>query len=164
MAPLAPLSPTLSPVRMPRRWARKCERYCCLGFTYFPLVFVYSITTWAVWVEATIGLLPSRNAWIGGSGIPFHTCWSSRSLQEMGLRFSELLYTFSLTGHIQQLYSRVRGPQLVLMTAIARFQRMRLQLRQTLLSNRMANYVIVRNARPGSRIVHTIAQLAKHVF
>ncbi|KAL3426820.1 DHHC zinc finger domain-containing protein [Phlyctema vagabunda] len=65
MATLAPPSPHRSPTRMPRKWARKCERYCCLGFTYFPLAFVYSITTWAVWVEATIGTLPSKSAWIG---------------------------------------------------------------------------------------------------
>ncbi|KAM3066666.1 palmitoyltransferase for Vac8p [Clarireedia jacksonii] len=56
-----------SPTRMPRRWARKCERYCCVAATYFPLAFVYSITTWAVWVEATIGFLAdgSRTRWIG---------------------------------------------------------------------------------------------------
>jgi len=61
MATLAPPSPSMSPSRMPRKWARKCERYCCLGATYFPLV----ITTWAVWVEATIGFLPANTAWIG---------------------------------------------------------------------------------------------------
>ncbi|CAG8981934.1 hypothetical protein HYALB_00013892 [Hymenoscyphus albidus] len=55
----------LSPTRMPRRWARKCERYCCLGATYFPLAFVYSITTWAVWVESSIGFLPVQSVWIG---------------------------------------------------------------------------------------------------
>ena len=67
MATLAPPSPSLSPTRMPRRWARKCERYCCIGATYFPLVFVYSITSWAVWVEATIGFLPAHTPWIGMS-------------------------------------------------------------------------------------------------
>lgn len=65
MATLLPPSPSSSPTRMPRKWARKCERYCCLGATYFPLFFVYSITTWAVWVEATIGFLPAKSAWIG---------------------------------------------------------------------------------------------------
>jgi palmitoyltransferase len=55
---------------MARRWARKCERYCCLGATYFPLVFVYSITTWAVWVEATIGFISSKDVWIGTSLFP----------------------------------------------------------------------------------------------
>jgi hypothetical protein len=67
MATLAVPSPPRTPSRMPRRWARKCERYCCVGITYFPLVFVYSITTWAVWVEATIGFKPSKSPFIGRS-------------------------------------------------------------------------------------------------
>jgi hypothetical protein len=67
MATFASPSPSRSPTRMPRRWARKCERYCCIGATYFPLVFVYSITSWAVWVEATIGFLPAHTPWIGMS-------------------------------------------------------------------------------------------------
>ncbi|KAH8805690.1 DHHC palmitoyltransferase-domain-containing protein [Xylogone sp. PMI_703] len=50
---------------MSRRFARRIERYCCLGVKYFPLAFVYSITTWAVWVESTIGFLPSQSRWIG---------------------------------------------------------------------------------------------------
>lgn len=56
---------------MPRKWARKCERYCWLGVAYFPLVFVYSITTWGVWVESTIGFLPGSadSAWIGMSSL-----------------------------------------------------------------------------------------------
>lgn len=49
----------------PRRWARKVERYCCVAVTYFPLVFVYGLTSWAVWVQAGIGLVPSKNAWTG---------------------------------------------------------------------------------------------------
>lgn len=65
MATLARPSPPRSPSRMPRRWARKCERYCCIGVTYFPLVFVYGITTWAVWVEASIGFQPTKSVWIG---------------------------------------------------------------------------------------------------
>ncbi|KAH8672856.1 DHHC palmitoyltransferase-domain-containing protein [Tricladium varicosporioides] len=52
---------------MPRKWARKCERYCCLGATYFPLFFVYSLTSWAVWVESAIGFLPSDSAGKGTS-------------------------------------------------------------------------------------------------
>ena len=50
-----------------RSWARKVERYCCSALTYFPLLFVYGLTTWAVWVEAGIGFAPSQNehVWIG---------------------------------------------------------------------------------------------------
>lgn len=61
------LSRPASPSTMSRKWARKCERYCCLGITYFPLLFVYSITTWAVWVETSIGFAPSKSSWIGAN-------------------------------------------------------------------------------------------------
>ncbi|KAI1102384.1 palmitoyltransferase PFA3 [Jackrogersella minutella] len=51
---------------MARRWARRMERYCCNCLTYFPLVFVYSITTWAVWVVVSIGSsVTPKPAWIG---------------------------------------------------------------------------------------------------
>lgn len=54
-------SPSPSPPPTPFRrrtktCARKCERGCCLVATYFPLLFVYSLTTWAVSVEGSIGL------------------------------------------------------------------------------------------------------------
>ena len=51
----------------PRAWARKVERYCCNTITYFPLLFVYGLTSWAVWVEVGIGLVSSKNAnaWTG---------------------------------------------------------------------------------------------------
>lgn len=48
-----------------RGWARKVERYCCTAVTYFPLLFVYGLTSWAAWVQAGIGLVPSKNAWTG---------------------------------------------------------------------------------------------------
>jgi hypothetical protein len=48
-----------------RSWARKVERYCCTAVTYFPLLFVYGLTSWAVWVEAGIGFAPSKSAWTG---------------------------------------------------------------------------------------------------
>lgn len=48
-----------------RSWARKVERYCCVAVTYFPLFFVYGLTSWAVWVQAGIGFAPSHNAWTG---------------------------------------------------------------------------------------------------
>ncbi|RAR00150.1 zf-DHHC-domain-containing protein [Stemphylium lycopersici] len=67
MATLASPSPPSSPsVTMRRRgWARKVERYCCTAFTYFPLVFVYGLTSWAVWVQAGIGFVPSQDVWTG---------------------------------------------------------------------------------------------------
>ena len=53
-----------------RGWARKVERYCCNTITYFPLVFVYGLTSWACWVEAGIGFVPSKNAWTGAYSYP----------------------------------------------------------------------------------------------
>ncbi|KAI1335219.1 palmitoyltransferase PFA3 [Xylariaceae sp. FL0016] len=52
---------------MARRWARKCERYCCSCLTYFPLAFVYSLTTWAAWVVVNIGSTTAKNpsSWTG---------------------------------------------------------------------------------------------------
>ncbi|KAF2239040.1 zf-DHHC-domain-containing protein [Viridothelium virens] len=61
-SPSPPGSPSFRGRRRP--WARKCERYCCSVLSCFPLVFVYGLTSWAVWVEAGIGLLPIK-AWTG---------------------------------------------------------------------------------------------------
>ncbi|KAF2182019.1 zf-DHHC-domain-containing protein [Zopfia rhizophila CBS 207.26] len=67
MATLGSPSPPSSPSRTMRRrgWARRVERYCCNTITYFPLVFVYGLTSWAVWVEAGIGFAPAKNVWTG---------------------------------------------------------------------------------------------------
>ncbi|TKA76992.1 hypothetical protein B0A49_01978 [Cryomyces minteri] len=65
MATLASPSPSRSPSRRRGGYLRKCERYCCTVLTYFPLAFVYGLTSWAVWVEAGIGLLPVKSAWTG---------------------------------------------------------------------------------------------------
>ncbi|ORY13160.1 DHHC palmitoyltransferase-domain-containing protein [Clohesyomyces aquaticus] len=68
MATLGSPSPPQSPSRRMRRrgWARKIERSCCNIITYFPLLFVYGLTSWAVWVEAGIGFAPPiKNAWTG---------------------------------------------------------------------------------------------------
>ncbi|KAJ5102134.1 hypothetical protein NUU61_004356 [Penicillium alfredii] len=67
MATLASSPPTSPswPKRRSRAWALRCERYCCAAASCFPLAFVYGLTTWAVYVEASIGFKPSRSAWIG---------------------------------------------------------------------------------------------------
>ncbi len=44
---------------------KKVERACCLTLTYLPLVFVYGLTTWAVWVETSIGFEERRPRWTG---------------------------------------------------------------------------------------------------
>lgn len=47
------------------RWARRIERCCCRCATYFPLFFVYGITTWAVFVDCNIGYNAQKSSWIG---------------------------------------------------------------------------------------------------
>jgi palmitoyltransferase ZDHHC2/15/20 len=61
-------SPSPSPPPTPFRrrtksCARKCERGCCAVATYFPLAFVYSLTTWAVYVEGAMGLFGDTKWW-----------------------------------------------------------------------------------------------------
>ncbi|PSN66533.1 palmitoyltransferas-like protein PFA3 [Corynespora cassiicola Philippines] len=67
MATLGSPSPPSSPSRTMRRrgWARRVERYCCNTITYFPLLFVYGLTSWAVWVQAGIGFAGAKKAWSG---------------------------------------------------------------------------------------------------
>ncbi|KAI5867236.1 palmitoyltransferase PFA3 [Durotheca rogersii] len=61
-----PSPPGQQSPNMARRWARRFERYCCNCLTYFPLAFVYSLTSWAVWVVVSIGSHESsKPAWIG---------------------------------------------------------------------------------------------------
>lgn len=55
----------LSPKRRTRSLARAVERTCVIIASYFPLAFVYGLTTWAVWVDAGIGLLPTNSRWLG---------------------------------------------------------------------------------------------------
>ncbi|GAB1314120.1 palmitoyltransferase for Vac8p [Madurella fahalii] len=50
---------------MARRWARKLERTCCACATYFPLAFVYGVTTWAVFVLVNLCSTPSKVTWLG---------------------------------------------------------------------------------------------------
>lgn len=70
MATLGPPSPTSPSRRRRKSFMRRCERYCCNVIIYFPLSFVYGLTSWAVWVEmsmafvlaSTSGMLPPRLA------------------------------------------------------------------------------------------------------
>ncbi|KAJ5525148.1 hypothetical protein N7494_011798 [Penicillium frequentans] len=67
MATLASSPPTSPswPKRSSRAWMLRCERYCCAAASCFPLAFVYGITTWAVYVEASLGFKGSKSKWIG---------------------------------------------------------------------------------------------------
>ncbi|KAK4460700.1 palmitoyltransferase [Cladorrhinum samala] len=47
-----------------RRLARKIERICCTCVTYFPLAFVYGLTSWACYVLWTLCSVPSRVTWL----------------------------------------------------------------------------------------------------
>lgn len=58
-----PPSPPFS--RRRKSWARRFERCCCQTISYFPLAFVYGLTTWAVWVAIKIGFWPSQGKWTG---------------------------------------------------------------------------------------------------
>lgn len=57
------MSPSMS--RKSKSCARKCERYCINTVTYIPVVVIYALTTWAVWVQASIGFLPDGRTWTG---------------------------------------------------------------------------------------------------
>ena len=48
-----------------RRWARRLERSCCTCAKYFPLVFVYGLTTWAAYVLIMLCSKPSKVTWLG---------------------------------------------------------------------------------------------------
>ena len=52
----SPRSPT-SPLHSRKSFFRRLERCCCTTFAYFPLLFVYGLTTWAVWVEVNVSFL-----------------------------------------------------------------------------------------------------------
>ncbi|KXS94799.1 hypothetical protein AC578_4048 [Pseudocercospora eumusae] len=59
MPTLAAPTTTRSPSFHRRRksWARKIERCCCTTFAYFPLVFVYGLTSWAVYVLVNVSFI-----------------------------------------------------------------------------------------------------------
>ncbi|OCT45372.1 Palmitoyltransferase pfa3 [Cladophialophora carrionii] len=70
-------SPPPTPGRRRRQsCAQRCERGCCTVATYFPLAFVYSITTWAVWVVASIGF---------GSHRSKHVWWLIQAISLLGV-------------------------------------------------------------------------------
>lgn len=52
----SPTSPT-SPRRARKSFFRRLERCCCTTLTHFPLLFVYGLTTWAIWVEVNVSFL-----------------------------------------------------------------------------------------------------------
>ncbi|KMP09122.1 palmitoyltransferase pfa3 [Coccidioides immitis RMSCC 2394] len=77
-ASASPEPPSPPNKRRSSRLFRKCERFICGAAKYFPLVFVYGLSTWAVWIQATVGFGYSKNSWIGSTsaiiGIFFYIC------------------------------------------------------------------------------------------
>jgi len=61
----APLQSSTQSSSMAMRWVRRLERCACGCLTYFPLAFVYSLTTWATWVVCSIGSHTKHTPWIG---------------------------------------------------------------------------------------------------
>lgn len=135
-----------------RKLIRKCERYCCMTFTYFPLAFVYSITTWAVWVEASIGFNPSQSPWIG---LFFPEPSNHKSLiadarQGREPHFLVSPSTSFSTGPIPLPSSLLRVRLPIFIMAIPHSPPKQPPLRHPSPSNRRASSASVRSARHGS--------------
>lgn len=81
----SPSSPSTPFKRRVRPCARKVERGCCLFATYFPLAFVYGLTTWAVSVEASIGVRTTETT----PAVP----WPRRLLSLLGVCMYIMLNT-----------------------------------------------------------------------
>ena len=117
-----------SPSPMKRKsCARKCERACCSAVTYFPLAFVYGLTTWAAWVLAHMGLRSDTrsvsNTTVSAFGILLYlllnwsyttavftppgsptssgTGYSSLPTHEISSAFSATSFTVKSTGEIR---------------------------------------------------------------
>lgn len=73
-----PMSPAFN--RKRKSFARRCERLCCNVLSLFPLVFVYGLTTWALWVQVHIGFMQETALWTGTS---FPRALQFRRLTEM---------------------------------------------------------------------------------
>src|SRR5690606_21347065 len=57
-----PSTPTMPSVR---RWARRLERSCCACVKYLPLVFVYGLPTWGLYVLVALCATQTRVSWLG---------------------------------------------------------------------------------------------------
>ncbi|KAL6248341.1 palmitoyltransferase for Vac8p [Rhinocladiella similis] len=60
----SPSPPPTGRRRRLRSCADKCERGCWTVATFFPLAFVYSLSTWAVWVVSSIGFGSHRSKYV----------------------------------------------------------------------------------------------------
>jgi hypothetical protein len=177
MATLASSPPTSPswPKRSPRAWALRCERYCCAAASCFPLAFVYGLTTWAVYVEASIGLKVSRSDWIGMEGVHTprrsdHQCLM-RDEQVFPAQSSELCSTVFSTLVIPSPSLRTPVRHCPRAAAMAGATTARFQLpnpisptsHRTLLAPR-DHRVTARNVSARSRTAHTTARRANGAY
>jgi hypothetical protein len=174
MATLASSPPTSPswPKRRPRAWALRCERYCCAAASCFPLVFVYGITTWAIYVAVNIGVKPSRSDWIGKQEIRrarhrhLRILGANSSYRQASLALSShLLFTPSSTSPIPSPFSRIRGrrspPAVDLAAMITALSRSRNTRNSPLtLSHPLVNRDTARNANVRSRTARITARPA----
>ena len=103
-------SPTYGPERRkPKRWAKRCEQNCVAVVTRMPLVLVYGLTTWAVWVEFGLSLHWTKTSFKGET---FQQVVLSKSelnhRQDIFLSSSALHCTFFSTGLIQPAHLRIQ--------------------------------------------------------
>ena len=90
------VSPSPNPMRR-KSCARRCERACCSIATYFPLAFVYGLTTWAVCVESVIGFhhdsskFTSRSILLYVSSSPADELWLDPYTSTVGVAIYVLL-------------------------------------------------------------------------
>lgn len=146
--------PSSLPPNMARRWARKLERYCCTCVTYFPLAFVYSITSWAVYVDVSLSTTPSGVTWLGRSTplLPSQHRWCVMltilfsSAQASPMASSPSFYTSWPTGAIHMPSSLRQGALPMTMATAPSLHRHPL-LPPHLPSSPMANSDFARSAR-----------------
>ncbi|KAK3686656.1 palmitoyltransferase for Vac8p [Vermiconidia calcicola] len=92
----APDSPPMSPSFNFRRksWARRLERCCCNTLAYFPLTFVYGLSTWAIYVEVNCSFLATDGEW---------QAWLKAGL-------GVFLYTMANTSYTIAVFTRAGSP------------------------------------------------------
>ncbi|RMZ85555.1 hypothetical protein DV737_g579, partial [Chaetothyriales sp. CBS 132003] len=83
--------------RCAQRCARRCEGCCCAVGTYFPLAFVYSLTTWAVLVETGIGY---------GGGHARHHAGAVRAASVLGV----VLYVLANASYTVAVFTHPGSP------------------------------------------------------
>jgi len=168
-------SPLSSPGPRKRRskgWASKCERCCCSVVTCLPLVFVYGLTTWAIWVEAGIGFLPGSSTWGGTVNFAHYVILRPadvKDLQDISRRLLASYFTSYSTGPILPQYGLIPGHLSTRQEALATppYLPTNLVRNKTCLlspSNRPAGLGSVRNVKRASPIVRITARAANAVF